>query len=204
MMRGRRFRCYPDARQAETLLKWIGCQRFVYNAKVQEDRYFRTFARKMVGMAGQHPPIDQSYSHFIGPDTLWLKAVPPQVLRNGAVRFRQAYQRFFKKLAGRPTIRKKHGKQSVWLTSELFRFEKVGDEDYTLHIGTKKFPLGYLKFTAHQAFTPPKSIHISIDAGHWFLSFCCEDDGQSEYTRRKSPLGSNRLMKAACARLSLV
>ena len=46
MQIGNRFRCYPTPAQAQTLLAWIGCQRFIYNAKVGEDRYFRAFARK--------------------------------------------------------------------------------------------------------------------------------------------------------------
>ena len=72
---GNRFRLYPTREQQNILLRWIGCQRFIYNAKVSEDRYFRVFARKFGGDA----PIDQEYSRFIGPDTQWLREVPSQV-----------------------------------------------------------------------------------------------------------------------------
>ncbi|WP_439673232.1 helix-turn-helix domain-containing protein [Cupriavidus necator] len=34
MQTGYRFRCYPTPAQQATLLRWIGCQRFIYNAKV--------------------------------------------------------------------------------------------------------------------------------------------------------------------------
>ena len=44
MQIGNRFRCYPTPAQAQTLLQWIGCQRYVYNAKVGEDQYFRRFS----------------------------------------------------------------------------------------------------------------------------------------------------------------
>jgi hypothetical protein len=37
MLNGFRFRCYPDAAQAQTLARWAGCQRFIKNAKVSED-----------------------------------------------------------------------------------------------------------------------------------------------------------------------
>lgn len=120
MQIGNRFRCYPTPAQAQTLLRWIGCQRHIYNAKVGEDRYFRQFARKSLAHAGQHAPIDQQYAQFKTEITPWLAEVPSPVLRNGAVLWKQAYSRFFAKLGGRPTIHKKIGKQSVWLTSELF------------------------------------------------------------------------------------
>ncbi|MDD2609721.1 MAG: helix-turn-helix domain-containing protein [Giesbergeria sp.] len=111
MQIGNRFRCYPTPAQEKVLLQWIGCQRFIYNAKVQEDRYFRTFARKSLDHTGQFAPIDQQYSQFKHPElTPWLSEVPSQLLRNGAAKWMQAYSRFFAGLGGRPTIQAKYGK----------------------------------------------------------------------------------------------
>ena len=56
----------------------------------------------MTGTAGEPIPVDQRYSQFITERTAFLRDVPSQVLRNGAVTFRQAYARFFKQLGGRP------------------------------------------------------------------------------------------------------
>ena len=91
---------------------WIGSQRFIYNAKVEEDRYYRGYARKFASSV--HAPLDQEYSRFIGADTAWLKEVPSQILRNGAVKWRQSYARFFKGLAdgrrsGRSTASSRSG-----------------------------------------------------------------------------------------------
>jgi transposase len=127
MQIGNRFRCYPTSAQAQTLLQWIGCQRHIYNAKVLEDQYFRRFARKSLQHAGQYAPIDQQYVHFKSELTPWLSEAPSIILRNGAVLWKQAYSRYFSKLGGRPVLRKKHGKQSVWLTSEVFKFLPVVD-----------------------------------------------------------------------------
>lgn len=183
MLVGNRFRLYPTPEQEQTLLRWIGCQRFIYNAKVGEDRYFRAFARKSLALAGQRPPLDQKYAHFIGEGSEWLKEVPSVVLRNGAVLWKQAYARFFKGLGGRPAIHGRHGRQSVWLTKELFRFEPVIDADgeitgHRLTLGTKKFPVGQVAMRAHRAFKIPASIHVSGHAGRWFVSFSHEDDVQ--------------------------
>ena len=182
MQIGNRFRCYPTPAQEKVLLQWIGCQRFIYNAKVQEDRYFRIFAHKSLQHTGQFAPIDQQYSQFKHPElTPWLSDVPSQLLRNGAAKWMQAYSRFFAGLGGRPTIQTKHGKQSVWLTRELFSFEPIEDEltgevtHHVLHLGAKKHPLGRLAFIAHRVYRPPASIHLSIHAGRWHLSFNYDD-----------------------------
>lgn len=182
MQTGYRFRLYPSREQVSILWRWIGCQRFIYNAKVSEDRYFRAFARKSLQHVGLHAPQDQQYSHFITEQTTWLREVPSQVLRNGAVRWKQAYSRFYKQLAARPRIQKRHGVQSVWLTSELFRFEPVTDTNtgentgYRLLVGTRKYPVGELAFKAHRQHGIPASITLSVDAGRWYLSFT-EDNG---------------------------
>lgn len=177
MQIGNRFRCYPPAAQAQILLRWIGCQRHVYNAKVGEDRYFRRFARKSLTHTGEFFPIDQQYSQFKTALTPWLSEVPSIVLRNGTTLWKQAYSRYFTKLGGRPVINKRHGKQSMWLTSELFVFTPVVDVDtgeitsHQLHIGIRKYPVGVVAFKAHKEYKPPASLHISIHAGQWHVSF---------------------------------
>jgi putative transposase len=163
------------------LLRWIGGQRLIYNAKVQEDRYYRRFQRRMVGTAGIPIPVDQQYSRFITERTAFLREIPSPVLRNGAVKFRQAYQRFFQRLGGRPKIQKKTGRQSVWLTSELFQFRpqmdvKTGEVTaYQLYVGTRRVPVGLIPYKAHRAHTIPASIHIAVEGGRWWLSFAAED-----------------------------
>ncbi len=191
MQIGNRFRCYPTPAQAKTLLQWIGCQRYVYNAKVSEDQYFRRFARKSLAHTGQFAPIDQQYSHFKTELTPWLSDVPSQILRNAAVLWKQAYSRYFQKLGGRPAIHKKHSKQAVWVTSELFEFTPVVDSatgeitGHQLYIGTKKHPVGVLAFKAHKDYKPPASLHISIHAGQWHVSFNC-DDGVMEPSEKET------------------
>jgi putative transposase len=182
MQIGNRLRCYPTPAQAQTLLQWVGCQRYVYNAKVGEDQYFRRFARKSLTHTGEFAPIDQQYSQFKTELTPWLSKVPSIILRNGTALWKQAYSRYFQKLGGRPNIHKKHGKQSVWLTSELFVFTPVVDADtgeitsHQLHIGTQKYPVGVVAFKAHKDYKPPASLHISIHAGQWHVSFNYDDN----------------------------
>lgn len=167
MSSGVRFRCYPNGKQVPAFSQWIGHQRFIYNSKVDEDKYYRTFRNHSLALTGQHTPIDQQYSQFKDKDlTPFLYEVPSQILRNGAYRYMQAYTRFRQGLAGRPARRKKHGRQTVMITSELFEFvltgrvikTKDGDiVEHKLFIGTAKFPVGQLKFKAHRPTPSPRS-----------------------------------------------
>lgn len=179
---GVRFALYPTAEQANILRQWIGCQRVIYNAKVDEDRYFAAFRRKALSLAGARTPLDQQYSHFKTELTPWLSEVPSQILRNGAVRWRSAKERQLKGLAGAPVKRRAHGRQSVLITSELFEFIEQADGAYRLELGTPKFPVGQLSFVAHRPYQLPKQITVSVEAGRWFLGFSFETEGAVDAT----------------------
>ncbi|MGO9612475.1 MAG: RNA-guided endonuclease InsQ/TnpB family protein [Dissulfurispiraceae bacterium] len=180
MASGVKFRAYPSSKQSAVLNRWIGCQRFVYNSKVEEERYFRTFRNHALPLTGVQSPVDQQYSQFKDDElTPWLFEVPSQVLRNGAYRFMQAYARFFKGLSQRPSRKKRHGRQTVLLTKELFQFistgktTKVNDglvKEHRLIIGTEKFMVGELKFIAHRPCELPNSIAISLHNNQWYVS----------------------------------
>lgn len=171
---GVKFRAYPTAQQKQILSQWMGCARFIYNAKCSEDRYFRTFLRKSLSLTGERIPVDQCYSQFKSEETAWLKECPSQILRNSAVVWYQAYQRFFQGLSGRPVPKRKGKRDSVWLTRELFDFKPEGDS-VRLCLGTKTKPLGILSFKAHRHFQIPNSLTISRECGHYYVSFNYED-----------------------------
>lgn len=167
MISGARFRAYPTASQQAVLRVWIGHQRFIYNAKVKEQEYFNCFARSSLTLTGMKPLPDQAYSQFISEDTAFLKQVPSQLLRNGAYRFATGNARMLKGLGGAPTLKKKHGRQSVLVTSELFNFadhtdSSTGKIRQHLVLGTKTRPLGRLNFKAHRGYAVPKMLSISI------------------------------------------
>jgi putative transposase len=52
-------------------------------------------------------------------------------------------------------------------------------ESYRLILGSKKFPMGEINLNAHREFTPPASIHVSIQAGQWHVGFT-NDNGLPE------------------------
>lgn len=180
---GVRFRAYPDAALATTLSRWIGCQRVVYTAKVDEDRYFAALRRGLL-VAGASPgeakaPLDRCYSQFKDDElTPWLSAVPSQVLRNGAERWFEAKQRQLKGLARAPRRRTRADFNSVLLSSELFRFKERVDRHgavlQALELGTEARPVGVLSFKAHRPYGTPRQITVRRQGRQWFVSFSYE------------------------------
>jgi putative transposase len=154
----KKLRIYPTNGQIKTLSQWMGHQRFIYNAKFQEDRYFRKFKNKSLSLVGEDVPCDQKYSKFIGTNTAFLKEVPSQILRNGVYLWMSAYQRFFKKLSGRPTIKKKHGLQSVMITKKLFTFYSIDPKTAIIELGTKKYPIGSIRVSFYVDYEMPSTI----------------------------------------------
>ncbi len=175
MLIGNKFRLYPTKEQQSILRLWIGHQRFIYNAKIQEQDYWFKFYKHSLSLTGLDYYPDQSYSQFRNSElTPWLNLVPPEILRNGSYRYITAYKRFSQGLGGIPNKKKHFGKQSVMITSELFSFDE--NNKNLVILGNKKFPVGKLKFKAHKEYNLPKSITITVNpSGNWFISFNSEE-----------------------------
>lgn len=176
MLMGIRLQAHPNDYQKLVLSQWMGCARFVWNAKCEEDRYLGSFARKYMPV-GTYAPIDQKFSQYKD-DKLspWLSECPSQILRNSAVNWYQTYQKFLKGECGKPNRKKKSDGGSVHLTKEVFRFEKCEDGVTRLLIGTKTNNIGYLSIRNHSPYQIPKSIYIKKQHGDYWVSFCYEDD----------------------------
>ena len=170
-MRGVRFKAYPTAQQKLVLSQWMGCARLIWNAKCAEEEYYQTFARKYYPI-GTFAPIDQTYSQFKSKElTPFLSDCPSQVLRNSAVNWYDTFQHFMKGLCGKPKLKSKSDKGSIHITSELFKLEPGSDGNTRLFIGSKTNNIGYLSFKAHRNYKPPRSLYITKQAGHYFVSF---------------------------------
>ncbi|QKE41748.1 MAG: hypothetical protein HO274_10850 [Ferrovum myxofaciens] len=127
--------------------------------------------------------------------------MPGVVLRTGAVLWKQAYGRYFSKLGGRPVIHQRHGKQSVWLTSEVFKFIPVVATDtgeitgYQLHIGTRKFPVGVLAFKALKVKNMTARIRLSK---LWEHRPCGSQCGKSYCLARCPAIIVRQLLSGKC------
>ena len=189
---GVRFRAEPTAAQAQTLARWIGCQRVIYNAKVEEDRLFAAQRRMLLRQdpaASVRTPLDSSYSQFKDDElTPWLSEVPSVVLRQAVCRWRDAKQRQLQGLAKAPRRRSRHNFYTVRLDADAFKAEEVVDADgvvrIALFLGTKSKPLGELKFRAHRPHGVPKMLTIGRQAGRWYVSFSYEHAAPEDFVPR--------------------
>lgn len=174
-MLGIKLKAYPSPKQRIKLSQWMGCARFIYNAKCDEDRYFRAYASKF--STYDKVPVDQKYSQFKGPETDWLKSCPSELQRNSVVAWYKAYWKYIKKeVKGRPTRKKKH-RNSLMLDSKCFRFE--GNNLYIFD--SKKWGFGHLKLklTPRAKFAIKnneiKTLIIKKQAATYTVSFCFND-----------------------------
>jgi putative transposase len=154
------------------LRRWIGCQRAIYNGKVEEDRLFAAQRRLELasGKKDVRTPLDQQYAHLKDPElTPWLYEVPSEIQRNGAVRWMTAKQRQLKGLGKAPRRRTRRDFNTVVITQELFRFIQTG-HGVAIELGTRTNPLGQLPFRAHRPYGLPNTIVVRETEGQWFVS----------------------------------
>jgi putative transposase len=175
MLLGIKLKATPTDKQKESLSQWMGCAKFIWNAKCGEEKYHTIFARKYYPL-GTYAPVDQKAAQFkLKELSPWLYDCPSQIIRNSAVNWYQTYQKFMKGECGKPKFKPKSDCGSIHLTSEVFNFECCSDGVTRLFIGTKTNNTGYLSFKSHRHFSEPKSIYIKKERGLYSVSFCYDD-----------------------------
>lgn len=186
MLKGVRFKANPTPAQKHILSQWMGCARFIWNAKCNEEHYYSTFARKYHPI-GTYAPIDQKTSHFKSKElTPFLYECPSQIIRNSAVNWYQTFQKFMKGLCGKPKRKAKRDRGSIHLTRELFHFKQCANGVVRLFIGTKTNNIGYLSFKAHRPYAIPNSLYIKKEQGRYTVSFCYDDGIEISETKTDS------------------
>lgn len=187
-MKGIRLLAHPTEKQKATLSQWMGCARVIWNAKCEDERYMTRFARRYCPL-GTYAPIDQTFSQYKSKElTPWLSDCPSQILRNSAVNWYQTYWKFIKGDCGKPRRKSKSDTASIYLTREVFRFERDESGCLRLFVGTKRNNIGYLSIKRHRYFKLPSSITIKRDKGRYYVSFCYGEAVQSTVSFNKANL----------------
>ena len=185
MLQGIRLKANPTDQQKLILSQWMGCARFIWNAKCDEHRYYSAYARKYCPV-GTFAPVDTKAAQFKSRElSPWLYNCPSQIIRNSATHWYQTFQKHIKRLCGKPKRKPKTDKGSIYLTKELFRFDVCEDGVTRLFIGTKTNNIGYLSFKSHGAFNEPKSLYIRKEIGRYFVSFCYDDGSEEPATEKE-------------------
>lgn len=175
MIVGISLQAHPTSKQKQVLSQWMGCSRFIWNAKCEDQAYQYKFAKRYLPV-GTVVPIDQTFSQYKSKElSSWLFDCPSQILRNSAVNWYNTFRNFMQGKCGKPKKKKWSDSASVLLTRELFRFEQCSDGVTRLFIGTKTNHIGYLSIKNHKSYGEPNSIRIKRKQGKYWVSFCYDD-----------------------------
>lgn len=173
---------YPKGFQKIRINQWIGCARFLWNAKCEEEQYLTQFAKRYLPI-GTYAPVDQTFSQYKNEElSPWLFNCPSQILRNTATNWYATYRKFLKGECGKPKRKAKSNEESVHLTRELFQFEKGEDGNLCLFIGSKTNNIGYLSIKNYKSYKEPNSIWLKRKNGRYFIAFCYEDNAKEMQT----------------------
>lgn len=98
MIIGRKFKAkFVDDASRSAYFTFSAAQMLVYNASVEEARYFESFDRKFLSPVPR-PEVDQKYSHLIDFAVVpWVKSVPSGVYGVGAYPSLSSLQAFSKR-----------------------------------------------------------------------------------------------------------
>lgn len=109
MLKGYKYRMYPNKQQEEQIQKTFGCKRFVYNQCLayKQDKY------KNENLIISKFDLNNWKNNVLKKEYSWLKEVDKWALDNAVVDLDNAYQHFFKNGFGYPKFKnKKRGYQS--------------------------------------------------------------------------------------------
>ena len=188
MIKGISLKANPTKEQKIILSQWMGCARFIWNAKCAEEDYLLSFAKKYLPVK-TYPKANATFSQYKSKGlSPWLFDCPSQILRNSATNWYKTYQSYLKEICGKPKIKRKGCTESIYLTRELFKFEVCADGVKRLRIGTKKRDPGYLSIKNHRKYKEPNSIYIKKKNGCYSVSFCYDDEEDLNLPTKKQHL----------------
>ena len=172
MLKGVKFRIYPNAKQKQLLNKTFGCCRLVYNKflKMRDEAYVKGHFMNYYETTGLLTKIkrDDEYS--------FLAEVDYCALRQALLDLDTAFRRFFKKIAKHPCCKRKRSRQSYRTLNQNNKTSIMIEEK---HIKWPK--VGYIKIKQTM---PVDNIHNATvektATGKYFVSLLVDFMPQTE------------------------
>lgn len=172
-----KYRLEPTAEQETVLNKTVGCCRFVYNyfLKLNIDQYAKdetfVFNHQMVTML---PLLKEEYP--------FLAEVFSQSLQTTVRNLSNAFKSFFNKQNAFPTFKKK-GKHDSFTCPQKFRVEEERSRIVIPKVGEVKYR------NSRTIEGKVKSITVSKNCGHWYVSILTEQEIQEQPKTFINPVG---------------
>ena len=170
MLRGYKFRIYPNNKQIVQIQKTFGCCRFIYNQLLayRQDKY----KNKSINMSKFD--CNNYKNQVLKKEYTWLKEVDKFALDNAIINMDNAYQKFFKEHTGFPKFKSKKDNHKSYKTN--FTNNNISI-DYNCN-AIKLPKLKWVKAKLHRQFNGKiKSATISqTPSGKYFVSILIEED----------------------------
>ncbi len=172
-----KYRLEPTTEQEIVLNKTVGCCRFVYNyfLKLNIDQYAKdetfVFNHQMVTML---PELKKEYP--------FLSEVFSQSLQTAVRNLSTAFKNFFNKQNAFPTFKKK-GKHDSFTCPQKFRIEEARNRIFIPKVGEVKYR------NSRPIEGKVKSITVSKNCGHWYVSVLTEQEIQEQPKTFNNPVG---------------
>lgn len=170
MLKGYKYRIYPNKQQEEQIQKTFGCCRFVYNQTLayRNDKY-KTSKESM-----NKTSCNNYVNQVLKKEYEWLKEVDKFALTNSVYHMDNAYQKFFTEYTGFPKFKSKKNNKKTYTTNFTNGNIEVSFEGNKIKIPKLK----WVKAKVHRNFVGQiKSATISqTSSGKYFVSVLVETE----------------------------
>ena len=170
MLKGYKYRLYPNKEQEVQLQKTFGCCRFVYNQTLayRKEKYDKE--KESMNKTSCNNYCNQ----VLKKEYEWLKEVDKFALTNAIYNMDSAYQKFFKEHAGYPKFKSKKNHKKSYTTNFTNRNIEVDFENNKIKLPKLK----WVKAKLHREFVGQiKSATISqVPSGKYYVSILVETE----------------------------
>ena len=170
MLKGYKYRLYPNKEQEVQLQKTFGCCRFVYNQTLayRKEKYDKE--KESMNKTSCNNYCNQ----VLKKEYEWLKEVDKFALTNAIYNMDSAYQKFFKEHAGYPKFKSKKNHKKSYTTNFTNGNIEVDFENNKIKLPKLK----WVKAKLHREFVEQiKSATISqVPSGKYYVSVLVETE----------------------------
>ena len=176
MLKGYRYRLYPNKEQQEYFAKCFGCVRFIYNRMLSDKiEYYKETKQKLNNTPAQYKK-----------EFPWLKEVDSLALANAQMNLQTAYNNFFKRPeVGFPKFKSKKNYYYSYTTNNQ------GGNIYVSDRYIKLPKIGLVRVKKHRDFEGIiKSITVSkTPSGKYFVSILVDCEEQEKLPKSENEIG---------------
>ena len=170
MLKGYKYRIYPNEQQEEQIQKTFGCCRFVYNQTLAYRKNKYKTSKESMNKTSCNNYVNQ----VLKKEYEWLKEVDKFALTNSVYHMDDAYQKFFIEHTGFPKFKSKKNHRKSYTTNFTNNNIEISFDNNKIKLPKLK----WVKAKVHRAFIGQiKSATISqVPSGKYYVSILVETE----------------------------